>query len=576
MYSYPEALDAMQKIATDLFAQAKAKKIIPADKLVTVRVVADSQTGTASVTWEDHSYSLSVLIYMPVLPATYKMTAKEFDAWAAYLYHEVGHPLFTSKAVWETAVRAGKHRLLNSLEDVREENCSNRSGIAANGKQVLTDLIESLHAKAESEGFDPNEPKHIGWVMSYLGRAACNGYPLDTSFITGKLNPNGPVAKVLTWAIPELGACRSTQDCFELSERIIAALPKNAPQEPEQGEQGESEQEGTPEPKEGTPDAKEGEQGEQPKPEGETSKGGKGGKGGTDEPLTDADIEETSLAPKPSEALSAGYKADAEASVIQAIREAGEKTNRKPKPVADGYASDATSLTQAAAKAARQRSLLARALKANEQDSFEGNRRTGRIDRKAFGRMAAGSQAIFGKRTVQEGYETDVAILVDGSGSMAGYEIGVAMELALVVSQAAAQVGVNCDAFLFNGSNSLHEITTGKRKPNALKFSGAKRLVNGGTPLCTSLLKVAFKQVARAQGKRKLLFAVTDGGCNMGFTSMVATVAYIEKSLRIEVVNLMIGQPVSGAFTNEVSVPYNKSVCEVGLEQLVRQLERAA
>jgi hypothetical protein len=90
------------------------------------------------------------------------------------------------------------------------------------------------------------------------------------------------------------------------------------------------------------------------------------------------------------------------------------------------------------------------------------------------------------------------------------------------------------------------------------------------------LLKVAFKQVARAQGKRKLLFAITDGGCNMGFSAMVATVAYIEKSLGIEVVNLMIGTPVSKAFTNEVSVPYNKSVCEVGLEQLVRQLERAA
>jgi len=170
-----------------------------------------------------------------------------------------------------------------------------------------------------------------------------------------------------------------------------------------------------------------------------------------------------------------------------------------------------------------------------------------------------------------------LAIVIDGSSSMRGRAIDVAMELALVVAQAASQVGIDCHAYLFSGNaGPLFQITKGRDKPVPALFGGAIHEVSGTTPLCPSLLRVAFEQVARAAGKRKLLFAITDGQCDSGIQSMIGTVGYIEKSMGVEVVNLMIGTPVTKAFTNEISVRLDQSVCDVGLEQLTRQLERKA
>jgi len=236
-------------------------------------------------------------------------------------------------------------------------------------------------------------------------------------------------------------------------------------------------------------------------------------------------------------------------------------------------------LANAAGKATRQRAILARVLKANAKNDFQGGRLRGRLDRKALARKAAGSQAIFGRRVYQAGYETDVQVLIDGSSSMSGWNIQAACELAYVVAQAASQVGVACDVCLFNESvygARLLNMTSGKKKPDINVFAKALYAPANGTPLCASLLKAAYRQNIRASGKRKLLFAITDGGCNYGFDAMVATVAYIEKAMDIEVINLMIGQPVSGAFKNEVSVNYGEDVSSVGLEMLAKQLDRAA
>jgi hypothetical protein len=127
-----------------------------------------------------------------------------------------------------------------------------------------------------------------------------------------------------------------------------------------------------------------------------------------------------------------------------------------------------------------------------------------------------------------------------------------------------------------NGNSNLIEITSGRSKPDVRKFANAYTHVGGSTPLCASMLKSAYRQIARAPGKRKIIFAITDGACNSGIEGMIGTVAYIESALGIEVANLMIGTPVTGAFKNEVSVAVGKAVCEVGLEQLTRQLERGA
>jgi hypothetical protein len=56
MYTYPQALDAMQKIAQDLLGPKYA-----------VSVIADATTGTASVTWDTFTNPISVTIRIPRL-----------------------------------------------------------------------------------------------------------------------------------------------------------------------------------------------------------------------------------------------------------------------------------------------------------------------------------------------------------------------------------------------------------------------------------------------------------------------------------------------------------------------------
>ena len=112
MYLYPEALNGLEKIAIDLLQRAYPNVNWH------VRLVADSVTGTASVDWSGSPLTESyihVTINMPIRKATYRMTQDEFDHWAAYLLHEVGHPLHTSKIEWNHAVAAGTFRYSSAV-----------------------------------------------------------------------------------------------------------------------------------------------------------------------------------------------------------------------------------------------------------------------------------------------------------------------------------------------------------------------------------------------------------------------------------------------------------------------------
>src|SRR5262245_61344603 len=242
MYTYPEALDAFQKVATDLLTEAGWTNFEVE--------VQPSTADTASVDWKRHQYwdyarqgyvnTMRVTIYMPVRKASSRMTEAEFQRWIAYDFHEIGHPLETDRIVWDQAVATKRHRLLNALEDVRMEKRIIARNIARNGQQSLESLIDGLLAESAASKFNPNEPRNIGWVMAVMGRKVCNGYDIDVTSITAKLDPAGPVAKVLQWALPALGACQSTQDCLDLADRITAALPAKLP-EPQRSEEHTSE-----------------------------------------------------------------------------------------------------------------------------------------------------------------------------------------------------------------------------------------------------------------------------------------------------------------------------------------------
>jgi len=618
VYTYPEALNAMEKIATDLCTAA-----FP-DTSFSVRVVADSITGTASVDWNrkpepfQHCY---VTINMPVRRATYRMSADEFRHWAGYLLHEVGHPFETDKVQWTEAVAEGKHKLLNSLEDVREELCTIRRGIAKNAVKVFSDLIDMMHAKAVAEGYNPNEINSIGWTLSSLGRRA-NGYTLDLSDIDRRLDPNSIAGKVVAWALDELAACTSTSDCRVLSGKIIdfvnaerrkAHDALNLPEpeieeidpeaEPEEFG-GQNETRGKEDEDEVQPDNTPVIPEEEPKgpgqptqkdedaqsPEGEVVDAGspedagapesdeeeKSPEDNSPEEFTDADVEEVDLTPTEEGNLTSANAREAEAQkritgmMRRVLKGHGVRENEIKGRSVNG---SVDLVTTSAAKMGVQRALLARCLKANDNEDHDTGRKHGRLNRRALHRLASGNNAIFGRRTITEGYDTDVQILVDGSGSMQGRSIQAASTLALVVAQAAAQVGVDCTTHLFNDEGLLWA-TKGRAKPLPKKFAYMQNNITGSTPLSESILLASHLQHKRSGNKRRILFVITDGGCNSGPDVLKAAAQYVE-TLGTEVANLHIGSKVMGVFRNEVAVNV-QDVSKTGLKQLTAVLERGA
>jgi len=621
MYTYPEALNAMEKIAIDLFEASWPN----AD--FTVRVAADGVTGTASVDWRGDprkSQYCYVTINMPVRPAAYRMSADEFRHWAAYLLHEVGHPNETDRAEWDMAVKEGRHKLLNSLEDVREEKCTIGRGIANNATQVFSELIDMLHAKAVAGGYDPNEPQSIGWTLSTLGRAA-NGYAVDVSDIHAKLDPNGIVGRVVPWALADLGKCQSTKDCRDLSDRIIAAINTamkeeraSQPTQPEPETMTQPSDAEAPEPTGGLDETRAEEEFAEPTPaqdntpvvpiDDEEPQAGHVVKRDEDEDededeeevdapaadmtpepepepepeveeedlFTDEDVEETSLQPTDRDNIvSSGKSAATERQLTKIMRKVlVTDPSKVERPIGGRTVNGSVdTVIGSASKMGRQRALLARALKANDIDSYEGGRLHGRLNRRALHKLVAGNPAVFGKRTTTEGYDTDVQILVDGSGSMSGYRILAAASLALVVAQAASQVGVDCYAHVFT-DNGLIVATKGRQKPVGRKFAYMYNAITGGTPLTESLLLAAHLQHKRAGGKRRIMFVISDGDCDLGYDVVKAAGQYVEK-LGTEIANLHIGRQAMGMFRNEVAVDVT-NVSAVGLKQLTAVLERGA
>ena len=616
-YTYPEALNALESVLNELSQKLRGAKHVP------VRVVADAVSGTASVSWD----MWEAVVHLPVRPAATRMTDAEFQDYAAYGWHEIGHPTFTDKAAWEAACLAGLGRLTNAVEDVRMELETINSGVAVNAKAVLSRLVSRKIAEARASGdWNPNARKSIGWTLCVLGRIA-NGYDIpaaDVAWIKAQIKPGSTVAKVLAWALPEMAAATSTADCAAIAAKIQKAIAapekpvgegksggegngpasdKPAPKGPEgqeegnegEGEEGEGEGEG-----EGQPGEGEGEEGEgegqpgngrasrdQDRPEdseGESKPGG-GGVGHGDgsiesdeKPVFDeSELTEADLSPTADDEMR-GYEADVERRVLDLLR-ANAKHDGKPDAWLQGQfdkgrAIGAEILKTQAATASKQRALLARALRANETDDCESGRRNGKLDRHSLTRAYAGAQNVFSKRTISEGFETDVCILVDASGSMKGSAIYRAVEAATVVAQAAASVGAPCTVEAFNTSGFIRAGAVGNRRtPEIRDMAKLHGACTSGTPLSAHIARAAMAQHKRAPYKRRVLFIITDGGCDYGSSVVKRTGEYVEQACGTVLAHISIGRHCVGEFKAEVAIVGGKKILDVGLGHFVKVLQ---
>jgi len=184
----------------------------------------------------------------------------------------------------------------------------------------------------------------------------------------------------------------------------------------------------------------------------------------------------------------------------------------------------------------------------------------------------------FAKRTVTEGFESEAIVLCDGSSSMGGQKLMAAATLATVIAQAAQQVGVKCQIVQFV-SNRLAEVKGTNERVNGTdvlrRIHRLSMSSEGTTPLSASIATMAMKLKKRAPTKRKFIFAITDGGCDMG-PDCVKAIADWTETQGVELIGLSIDSGTHGAFRHEAHVSSWANVSDVGLNLVIKALEARA
>jgi Mg-chelatase subunit ChlD len=312
----------------------------------------------------------------------------------------------------------------------------------------------------------------------------------------------------------------------------------------------------------------------------------RGGGDGTLKTSCDVDMQPVDLNPvsdesrRASDKLQASGKAGIESVIIDILGKAARLAGQAVKAIDVAHIGGAdpvvAALAQEAQRASKLRSQAARVLRSNDSDSWTRRLSVGRMDRFALPRVASGDYTNpFAKHARLAGYETEIAIVLDGSGSMGSRKLHCAAVLALVVAQAAEQVGVQCEIVQFSHS-VLRQVKAPREKLSQAK--ARKRLAvgsmdnGGGTPLSASIALMAAKLRERAAHKRKMVFAITDGACDCGSDAVRAIAAHCART-GVEVVGLSIDSRTHGAFKHEVRVDSFGDVAGVGLGVLVKALE---
>ena len=500
----------------------------------------------------------------------------------------------------------------------------------------MTDLLRWVATREPPKGakaYDSNAMQSLPWTLALIGRVKLNGYPLaegDKAY--AKLNRF--MRKLVDSALAKLATAKNTQDVLDIARSIAAQT--QAPQAP-RGQEGKSEgQEGKSEGQEGKSEGQEGQEGksegqEEGKGEGQEGDGkgegkgegqgqegegkgegqegegqegegqeGKGegqegeGKGqeegqpsngaGTPKPFDARQMDAVDMNPVSTETKKASAKivrsgdAGHEAALSSILRDAIKNASTPLVNASEGQSwTPFATIAAEAQGASRLRQQCARVLRRSDKDSWQRRLSAGRIDRRAYGRMASGDYSNpFARHTFSPGYETEITIILDGSDSMSlGLKLQRAASFGLVVAQAAEQVGVKCEVVRFISHRAVCVKAPRERLSSPkvrARFANAACSSQGSTPLTQTIALCAKRLSDRAPTKRKMIFAVTDGVCDMGMKG-VRKIAEHCDLMGVEVIGLSIDSPMHGAFKFESQVNSNDDVAKAGLGVLVKALE---
>ena len=232
--------------------------------------------------------------------------------------------------------------------------------------------------------------------------------------------------------------------------------------------------------------------------------------------------------------------------------------------------------SEAISSPAKLRRHLTLAVKSPERVGTERRQLSGRVDMRNLVGIMSGSATIFRRRIEEEGREAAVTILLDISGSMAGFRIAAAKAMALHMGNALKAAGVK---FEICGFDDCFLVTP---KPFAKGWaSETQRAVAGlhtlsGTGMLPAMKACAERLLKVGNVTRRILLTLTDGRDSFD-AGANATLCRWYRQRGVEIVGI-------GLMTHDIAPYFDGRAVEVhncaqlssaGLSQLVKLLDQA-
>ena len=556
---------------------------------------------------------------LPNIAPGARLSEADAEMITAYWLHEMSHACWTNFDVWNSLLGTGLSDLVNGLEDVRIEGELIKTGKAPNAHTLLAKLLDRKTGEAVSKGWRPmGAGNNLPWELALYGRLTLLGYNA----------PQAPLlpAKIAAQFAPifaALAKCRSTSDVVDLA-RTIQEQQAQPAQQPEstkpQKQKGEGKgQQGQASPDKSDEDSDEGEGENEDSDEGEDSDASGQSDEGEDSEDSDAsgqsDEGEDSDASGQSDegedsdngsdgngsqagGTGAGHGAppdksqptinpDEDLSSLadrinnrngRMIKSSGvcnfDRHSDKPLTIPQ-YPLD--ELSKLITNTAKLRADISRLVKSPERVGRERFLASGRLDRRAVTRL---SDSVFMRRTVDEGQECAVYLLLDMSGSMAGINHRNALALALALGDALdrARVPFEIAGFYNVGNmNFTSWLSIAKRFGQSWHKARADvvRLnAGGGTSLAPAVMAASLALAKVPNVTRRIVLALTDGDDGFGIDTL-RQVRRFAATKGIEVAGIGMGTEVASRFDVSVTVNDPNQVSRAGLGVLVKALEAA-
>jgi cobalamin biosynthesis protein CobT len=244
------------------------------------------------------------------------------------------------------------------------------------------------------------------------------------------------------------------------------------------------------------------------------------------------------------------------------------------------------------------RTNIRRVLKSIDFVGWSTREETGRLDRKALTRFAAGSTAIFSRREMKEAEKAAVNVLIDSSGSMGTWvtnnatRINIAQEIAIHLSKIFNSAGVSFSVDCFKETRGSLKFDNELRNTITISSSGFIRVkkwneslnvaaeklgaihqfAGGGTPDYSAIYS-AIDAIRKRPEHKKLIFLIIDADSYV--LSLMEHLQAMADANNVKIVAIGIdSNDVTKCFRSAINVTNAESLTNVSFNHLLKNIRR--